>query len=273
MNIIEIIQSNYVFLTNKQKTVADYLINNPSDICYFSLATLSKKIGCSEVTILKFCKKISVDSFIKLKEEFRNYNQSLVNKYSVSSYSVPSEITDTDSKIDYLRNICNEELDRIVDFYNSVDLESVLSVAKVICKKHIIYLFAHDASKTLASFLKNRLDVLNLNVVLVDLSDMKEVEYIMKQVTKDDVCIFLSFPNYYYSIKSVAQNIKHNECELVLITDSLDCPVADCTDNILMCNTRTKIFYNSWLLPIALINILTSNLAMLIKDSNNYIKL
>ncbi|RDY27595.1 MurR/RpiR family transcriptional regulator [Romboutsia weinsteinii] len=270
MNIIEIIQSNYATLTNKQKMVADYLTNNPSDICYVSLATLSKNIGCSEVTILKICKIIGVDSFIELKEEFRSYNQSLVNKYSVSSYSVPSEITDTDSKIDFLKNICNEELDKIVGFYNSVDLESVLSIAKLICKNHIIYLFAHDASKALASVLKGRFDVLNLNVVLVDLSDMKEVEYIMRQVTKDDVAIFLSFPNYYYSIKSIAENIKHNGCELVLFTDSLDCPVADCTDNILMCNTRTKIFYNSWLQPIALINILTSILAMLIKDSSEF---
>lgn len=270
MNIIEIIQSKYSYLTNKQKAVAKYLINKPSDICYISLAALSKKIGCSEVTILKFCKNIGVNSFIELKEEFRNYNQSLVNKHSFSSYSVPAEIKDTDSKIDYLRNICSEELDKITNFYNSVDLESVLSIAKLILKKHIIYLFAHDASKVLATFLKVRLEVLNLNVVLVDLSDMKEVEYIMTQVSVDDVCIFLSFPNYYYSIKSVAENIKHSGCDIVLITDSLSCPVADCTDNVLTCNTRTKIFYNSWLLPIALMNILTSNLAMLIEDSGGF---
>lgn len=270
MNIIEIIKSNYSSLTTKQKNVADYLIHKPSDICYISLATLSKKIGCSEVTILKFCKKIGIDSFIDLKEEFRNYNQILVNKHSVSSYSVPSEITDNNSKIDYLKNICNEELDKMINFYNSVDLEGILSIAQLIYKKHIIYLFAHDASKTLASFLKVRLDVLNLNVVLVDLSDMKEVEYIMKQITKDDVSIFLSFPNYYFSIKSVAENIRNNDCEIVLLTDSLNCPVSDCTDNILMCNTRTKIFYNSWLLPIALINILTSNLAMLIEDNIDF---
>ena len=108
MNIIEIIKSNYGSLTTKQKNVADYLIHKPSDICYISLATLSKKIGYSEVTILKFCKKIGIDSFIDLKEEFRNYNQILVNKHSVSSYSVPSEITDNNSKIDYLKNIYTE---------------------------------------------------------------------------------------------------------------------------------------------------------------------
>lgn len=270
MNIIEIIKSNYGSLTNKQKNVADYLIDKPSDICYVSLATLSKKIGCSEVTILKFCKKIGVDSFIDLKEKFRNYNQILVNKHSISSYSVPPGITNNNSKIDYLKNICSEELDKMINFYNSVDLEGILSITQLIYKKHIIYVFAHDASKILSYFLKVRLDILNLNVVLIDLSNIKEVEYIINQITKDDISIFLSFPNYYFLIKSVAENIINNDCEIVLLTDSLNCPVSDYTDNILICNTRTKIFYNSWLLPVALINILTLILAMLIEDNSDF---
>ncbi|MEF9992206.1 MAG: MurR/RpiR family transcriptional regulator [Romboutsia sp.] len=270
MNIIEIIQSKYDSLTNKQKCVADYLSDKPSDICYVSLSTLSKKIGCSEVTILNFCKNIGIDSFINLKEEFRDYNQTLVNKHSVSSYSVPLEISDTNDKIDFLKNICNEELDKITNFYNSIDLESVLSIANIISKRQIIYLFAHDASRSLAYFLKLRLDLLNLNVVMIDLSDMNETEYIMKQINKDDVAIFLSFPNYYYSVKNIAENVKHSQCEIVLITDSLNCPIVDCTNNILLCSTRTKIFYNSWILPVALINSLTSTLAMLVKEINDF---
>ncbi|MFR9069247.1 MAG: hypothetical protein ACLVIU_02670 [Paraclostridium sp.] len=78
----------------------------------------------------------------------------------------------------------------MINFYKSVDLDGILSIAQLIYKKLIIYLFTHDASNTLNSFLK--------------------------------------------------------------------------------CITRTKIFYNSWLLPIALINILTSNLAMLIEDNSDF---
>lgn len=271
MNIIENIKNKYSSLTNKQKIVADYLIENPSDICFVSLSTLSKKIECSEVTILKFCKNIDVENFINLKEEFRNYNQYLVNKHSYSSYSVPLEIKNNNDKLDFLKDICNDELNKIIDFYNSINLENLLSTAKTIYEKQIIYLFAHDASKSLAEFLKARLDLLNLNVVLVDLSDMNDIEYVIKQITKDDVAIIFSFPNYYYAVKGISQSIKQSNCDLVLITDSIDCPVAGCTENILICSTRTKIFHNSWILPIALINNLTSILAMLIKEKNELI--
>ncbi|MEG0306804.1 MAG: MurR/RpiR family transcriptional regulator [Clostridium sp.] len=268
MNIIEIIKNNYEPLTNKQKEVANYLIENPADICYISLATLSKKINCSEVTLLNFCKNIGFSNFIELKKEFRNYNQMLVDQFSVSTYHVPAEITDSDSKIDFLENVCSDELNRIVNFYNQVDLKNISNIANIVINKHVIYLFSHDASKVIASFFKSRLNILNLNVVFVDLSDMKQVEYVIKQITVKDVTIFLSFPNYYYSIASIAENIKQKNCEIILLTNSFECPVAAYTKNILICETQTKIFYNSWILPITTLNLLTSALAMIIEDKS-----
>ena len=267
MNIIEIIKKHYNELTNKQKEIADYLIEKPSDICYISLSNLSKKIGCSEVTILNFCKKIGFQSFIELKKEFRNYNQELVDTFSTSSYTIPPEIVDDNSKIVFLKNFCNEEFLRISDFYNKVDLENINKLSNLIINKNIIYIFAHDASRFIASFLKNRLQILNLNTVLVDLADMKQTEYVLKQIEEEDISIFISFPNYYFSIGGIAENIKEKKCEIILITNSLQCPVSKHTNNILLCDTKTKIFYNSWLLPIAALNLLTSNLAMLIEKN------
>ena len=264
MNIIEIIKKHYNELTNKQKEIADYLIEKPSDICYISLSNLSKKIGCSEVTILNFCKKIGFQSFIELKKEFRNYNQELVDTFSTSSYTIPPEIVDDNSKIVFLKNFCNEEFLRISDFYNKVDLENINKLSNLIINKNIIYIFAHDASRFIASFLQNRLQILNLNTVLVDLADMKQTEYVLKQIEEEDISIFISFPNYYFSIGGIAENIKEKKCEIILITNSLQCPVSKHTNNILLCDTKTEIFYNSWLLPVAALNLLTSNVAMLI---------
>lgn len=267
MNIIEIIKKHYDGLTNTQKEIADYLIEKPSDMCYITLSNLSKKINCSEVAILNFCKKIGFKSFIELKKEFRNYNQELVDKFSTSSYTIPPEIVDDNSKVRFLKNFCNEELSRISDFYNKVDLENINTLSNLIINKDIIYIFAHDASRVIATFLQNRLQILNFNTVLVDLANMKQTEYVLKQIEKKDISIFISFPNYYYSIGGIAENVKEKGCEIILITNSLQCPVSKHTNNILLCETKTKIFHNSWLLPIAALNLLTSNLAMLIEKN------
>lgn len=268
MNIIETIQEQYELLTNKQKQIADYLIKRPSDICYISLSDLSKKINCSEVTLLKFCKKIGFKNFIELKKEFRNYNQELVNKFSTSTYTIPEEIVDDDSKVRFLKNLCDEEFARISDFYNNVNLENINSISDLIINKDIVYIFAHDASSLPALFLQNRLTILNFNTVLVDLANMKQTQYVLKQIEKKDISIFISFPNYYYSIGGIAEHVKEKKCDIILITDSLQCPASEHTDNTLLCDTRTKIFYNSWLLPISALNLLTSNLAMIMGKNN-----
>ena len=50
MDILEHIQELYPTLTKKQKTIADYLIANPEEISYITLAQLSQQTRSSELT-------------------------------------------------------------------------------------------------------------------------------------------------------------------------------------------------------------------------------
>ena len=70
MDIIERIRAAYPDLTKKQKSIADYLIANPEDICYITLAQLSQNTSACEVTLLRFCQKMGCASFLELKIEF-----------------------------------------------------------------------------------------------------------------------------------------------------------------------------------------------------------
>lgn len=57
MDILEHLQKLYPALTKKQKTIADYLIANPEEISYITLAQLSHQTGTSELTLLLFLSK------------------------------------------------------------------------------------------------------------------------------------------------------------------------------------------------------------------------
>lgn len=60
MDILEHLQKLYPALTKKQKTIADYLIANPEEISYITLAQLSHQTGTSELTLLLFLSKTGV---------------------------------------------------------------------------------------------------------------------------------------------------------------------------------------------------------------------
>lgn len=78
MDILEHLQKLYPALTKKQKTIADYLIANPEEISYITLAQLSHQTGTSELTLLRFCQKLGYSNFLDLKEQFRDYTQKMI---------------------------------------------------------------------------------------------------------------------------------------------------------------------------------------------------
>ena len=63
MDILEHLQKLYPALTKKQKTIADYLIANPEEISYITLAQLSHQTGTSELTLLVFVKNWGTPTF------------------------------------------------------------------------------------------------------------------------------------------------------------------------------------------------------------------
>lgn len=262
MDIINRIKSYYDDLTNTQKAIADYLITNPSKISYITLKHLSEEIGCSEATILNFCDKIGCLNFIALKKEFRSYNE----KYTEELYKSTIQMSNLDfnpsESNHFLKDIIENEKDQIRIFYDQINFNQIESVCDKILEARYIYIVGHDMSKTIGSFLYTRLEVLNLSPVLVDLSDIQETEYILSHISADDLVFFISFPNYYYASEGVGKIISENTDKFILLTDSIESPVSPYTENILFCETSTKVFNNSWITPLACLNIITNRLAI-----------
>ena len=89
MDILQRIRDLYPTLTKKQRGIADYLLENPEDVCYVTLAQLSHQTSSSELTLLRFCKKAGCSSFLELKNEFREYTQHMIRLLSAPAYFPP----------------------------------------------------------------------------------------------------------------------------------------------------------------------------------------
>ncbi|GAA0808375.1 MurR/RpiR family transcriptional regulator [Clostridium sp. AF19-22AC] len=263
MDILEHIKSLYPTFTRKQRSIADYLISNPEDICYVTLAQLSQQVGASELTLLRFCEKIGCSSFLELKDKFRDYTQHMIKLLSAPTYFLPEQTVANDAdKESLLRDICIQESVTVTDFFAAVNLADIMTAASLIQKSQRIFIFAHDISKTLGEFLSARLQLLNFHAVLIDLDDLAQTQQFLQQLTKEDLAIFFSFPKYYYPIGSIAKKAIEKAGSLLAITDNVTSPVAQCCSHLLLCQTSTRMFYNSLTVPMALLNLLASCLVI-----------
>jgi len=255
MAISEIIQKNYGKLTKKQRQIADYLLEKPMEVCYISLSDLSRRTGCSELTVLKFCKSLGFSGFLQLKQAFRSYHDQLDVPFD-ASFSLPDGLSDN-SDFPFLQHQ-RESQKRIIDqFYARLDLEEVSAIAQALSGKRILYIFAHDVSRIFASYLKLRLITMKFTTVQVDLSDMRQVENAFRNIDHKDAAIFFSFPNYFFSMENVARMAAEKCGTIILFTNQRNSPAAPYASHTVICETDTDFFHNFWCTPVAYISLLT----------------
>lgn len=263
MDILEHIQELYPTLTKKQKTIADYLIANPEEISYITLAQLSQQTQSSELTLLRFCQKLGCSTFVGLKEQFRDYTQKMIRIASSSTYFVPElETGKAPERERMLLEICSQEVSAFSEFISDLPMDTILAASDKIRRSNRIFIFAHDISKVPGEFLKLRLLILYYNVILIDLSDLEQTQKTLRKLTEGDLVILFSFPRYYFSIGNIAKKASESGVPILTITDSDASPAACHSDLLLICPTSTEMFYNSMTIPIAMLNILASCLVI-----------
>lgn len=71
-------------LTKVEREIADYVLENSVEILNTNLAGLAEEIDCSQASILRFCKRLGIDGFPKLKlhisMSIRDYRESDTNE-------------------------------------------------------------------------------------------------------------------------------------------------------------------------------------------------
>lgn len=261
MDILQRIRDLYPRLTKKQRGIADVLLKSPEDICYITLAQLSRHTGSSELTLLRFCERVGCSCFLDLKQEFREYTQHMIKLLSAPAYFIPSR-DDKTGKSSLLTDICHQEAAAMADFTASLDLHCITSAADDMRKSRRIFIFAHDISNVLGAFLKSRLCLLHFDATLIDLANLSETQGCLLQLSREDLVVMFSFPQYYYPLGSIARKVAASGASIVAITNSAASPAAEHSNHLLLCPTTTKLFYNTLTLPMALLNLLASALVI-----------
>ena len=263
MDVVQKTRELYPTLTKKQKTIADFLLESPEDICFITLAQLSQRTNATELTILRFCKKLGYDGFLELKNAFREHTQELVRTLSSTDYFIPDPtIVNPEGKAELLRQICREEAEACQGFFSSLDPLSIIACAEEIRRGRRIFICAHDISRVLALCLEARLQLLYFQAQFVDLTSLSQSQDMLQKVGPEDVVIFITFPKYYYPLGALAKNAASRGAVILTITDSVSSPSCPYSRQLLLCRTATKVFYNSLTLPMALLNLLLSYLVI-----------
>lgn len=192
-------------LTLRENEIANFVIENPSFIVNNTITNIASKIGVSETSINRFCKKIGYKGFQDFKialvqENF--YREIQTVQKDVSQSSVISMLNDYKKILDNTSSMIKEE--------------DLIESAVCIKNSNNIYVFDNHSTLRVAACLKQKLKLIDIDVIVIN--DWVSMKLYTSKCKKDDV--FITFLNTMCSsgMMDCLSLVKQNKGKNIVIT-------------------------------------------------------
>ena len=149
-------------LTNQEQAVADYIVENPSQILSMTMADLSLASYTSDATIIRLCKKLGFRGFTDFKYHFASqYHDISFNKVINAKDYVSHNIN-----FNELSDLYPNALKRSIEFTKSNFTQTQLNkIANQILDSHKVMLFGLNSSYSLADIYAKRFAELGIDAI------------------------------------------------------------------------------------------------------------
>lgn len=249
LNRISREQENY---SPSQKLVADYVLKNYKQIPFYSITTLSEKIGVSHYSVISFCKSLGYSKFSELKKELSQYASDLIiySKLSQSDKSGENE----SGHHRFFDQALSEGTEAIqATLTNPENRDNLSKLVEMINSAQYIYVTGGRASSHLAGLLACFLRYLNLKVIELT-TERGDYWDRLVMVTPKDLVIGISFPRYTAQIVSGLLSLHNAGVPIVLITDNGLSPARPYADLAFCCEMESTSYIQCYSGCLALID-------------------
>lgn len=217
------INSIYDHLSKVEKKIADYVLENYSDIMTMTLANLSSEIEVAESSIIRFTNLLSYKGFTEFKLAIASSKN--------SSTDFLDDIVAEKNSLEYtLKKYFQVNIENIESNFQSVDYALLELVAKLLSSKQRVFIVAQaNHTGNVAEDFFNQLRAVLPNVRLArTINEITKDSQIMKQ---DDLVFAISYTGTTDGPILMAENAKEVNATVVVLTSSRKSPLYNLADH------------------------------------------
>ena len=200
MDILYEIQKRYNGFSDKEKAIADYIMQYSDKINNINITDLAKETGTSGATITRFAKKIDCDNFVDM-------------KIKLNSSKSDEDVNEEEGIFSYVYNYYNEVIERTKSL---IDKESIFKIVNEIKKARNIYIYGVGSSGLTGEEMGKRLMRMGFNVHSISDSHMMIINSSI--VSKHDLVIGISISGETEEVIQALHRSKKNGAKTVSIT-------------------------------------------------------
>jgi len=245
------IQSSIPDFSKGQKLIANFIINHYDKAAFMTAARLGEEVGVSESTVVRFANEIGFDGYPKLQKVLKELIKSKLT--SVQRIEVSSKRISEDNII---KSVLQSDIDKIKMTLEDIDANNFNNTVESILNANKIYILGVRSCAPLASFLGFYFNLIFDNVRLVHTTSVSEMFEQIIYASENDVVIGISFPRYSKRTVNALKFGKSRGATVISITDSVESPLAQCSDHSLIARSDMASFVDSLVAPLSVINAL-----------------
>ena len=234
MTSIELrIRSIYDSLSNAEKKVADYFLNNVENVFNKPIAQLAQEAGVSKVAWVRFCKDIGFDGLKDLKKALFTQMREKTDEAVEDPFSDVRDVSDTKSLIDGIKY---NSIRAIQDTAEMLDPEALEKAARAILNARSVRIFGVGASGMVGNDLHSKLMRINKNSYFA--TDHHTQLTYAASMTDQDVAVLISMSGTTSEVLEVLSLIRRCGTPSIALTKYSKTPLAMNADTVLYISSQ-----------------------------------
>jgi len=231
INIFSTIHSKYNNLTNTEKKVADYILDNSESVVYMSITDLADNCAVGESSVFRFCRSLSYKGY-------QDFKIALAHSITVEN-EIP-QLTDkvlmNDTMDQVSSKVLSSNISALNETYNLIDNEKMDQAIEHLLQAERIIFFGVGSSLMTAMEAKIKfMRITNKTECSID-SHLQMMSAAL--MTKHDVAVVISYSGSTKDTIEVAKRAKESGATVISITRFVKSPLTSYSDLTLLCGAN-----------------------------------
>lgn len=205
-NIFTRIAHNRPNLTAAENEIANYIIEYPKEASESTITSLSKKVGVSEASINRFCKKIG----------FNGFNDFKIAVAQDSYYRKMQDKKRAASSINFSETLAFDYTELITITSDNIDQELLSELAAELTSARNIYILAFSEAHTVAMHMHYQLLMLSISSMVIN--DMNLLKLITHKCDENDLFFVIAENGNSKELNKLIEQAKQNQPKIYVLT-------------------------------------------------------
>ena len=228
-NFWELLQQHQSDLTKSGRTVADYLLQHPTEAQYLSISSLARECRVAEATVFRFCRALGFEGYHEMRIALAQANATgaLVNQKEPDPDASTTTLCEHASAL-FMTAINGTQ--------NALSPDAVDEAAALLRRARQVFCLGQGGSMLIANDICARFA--SISTKFRTAGDSHSQLVTASLMTPEDVVLFVSYSGATRDMMETLRTAKASGAKIILLTHYEDSPGASLADVVLLCGAQ-----------------------------------